>query len=133
MSKTLILESPNATLWYHPEDKIVHHSLHKFTYGQELYDLLLAGTELIEKHGAKKWLSNDLSNTVLRKEDSDWGNENWFPRTLKAGWKHWAIVQPKATIAKMNMDKLVKDYSAVGINAKFFSDENEALEWLKKQ
>jgi len=133
MAKITIIETPNVSLWYHQEEKIVHHCIHKFVFGEELHSLLLSGTALVEKHKAEKWLSNDTSNTVLRSEDIEWGNINWFPRTVKAGWKHWAIVQPKAAIAKMNMDKIVKQYSDAGINTKFFSDEKEAFEWLKEQ
>ena len=133
MQKETVLESKNATLWYYPEEKIVHHAIHKFIYGQEFHDLLLAGTSLIKKNKAKKWLSNDTSNTVLRTEDIEWGNVNWFPQTIEAGWKYWAIVMPKAAIAKINMGKLIEDYQKAGITAKIFSDENEAFEWLKAQ
>jgi hypothetical protein len=133
MPKVTILDNAFATLWYHPEKKIVHHVIHKFIYGEEFKKLLLTGTETLKKNGAKKWLSNDKSNTVLRTEDTNWGQENWFPQTIQAGWKYWAIVQPAAAIAQMNMEKLVKLYSSMGITAKFFSDENEAMKWLESQ
>lgn len=133
MSKITVVDTPKAMLWYHPSEKIVHHTIKQFIYGEEFHNLLLDGTATLKKHGATKWLSNDTSNTVLRTEDIEWGQTNWFPQTVQAGWKHWAIVQPKAAIAKMNLDKVVKQYQAAGINAKFFTDENEAFAWLKSQ
>jgi len=133
MAKTTIVDTPKVTLWFHPEEKIVHHCIHKFIYGDEFHDFLLKGTDLMKKHGAKKWLSNDQSNTVLRQEDMDWGAVNWFPQTIEAGWKWWAIVQPKAVVAQMNMDELVEQYSKAGLIAKFFSDEQEAWNWLVAQ
>lgn len=127
------MDTPRVTLWYHPEEKIVHHCIHSFIYGVDFQELLLAGTELLKKYGATKWLANAESHTYLRKEDIDWGDVNWFPQTVAAGWKHWAIVQPKAVVAQMNMDELVKQYSRGGINAKFFTNEDEAWDWLVAQ
>jgi hypothetical protein len=133
MSKITILDTPQVTLWYHPEEKIVHHYVHKFLYGEEFQAFILKVIELMKTHHATKWLSNDEGNTVLRKEDMDWGQTNWFPQTVAAGWKYWAIVQPKAAIAKMNMKNMVKQYSQAGIIAQFFSSEDEAWNWLVAQ
>lgn len=133
MSKITVVDTPKVTLWFHPEEKIVHHCVHKFVYGDEFHDFLLKGTDLMKKHGAKKWLSNDQSNTVLRQEDIDWGEVNWFPQTVAAGWKYWAIVQPKAVVAQMNMDDLAKHYAEAGVIAKFFTSEEEAWNWLVSQ
>jgi hypothetical protein len=131
MPKEVIYDSPFATMWYHTDKKIVHHEIHKFIFGEEFHKFLLIGTEAIKKNRAKKWLSNDRSNSVLRKEDIDWGMVNWMPQTVQAGWKYWAIVQPEKAIAQMNMAQLVKVYADAGIVAKFFSDEDQAMKWLE--
>lgn len=31
------------------------------------------------------------------------------------------------------MDRVSKEYSAQGLNARFFTDPDEAMEWLEKQ
>lgn len=133
MSQTLIEKNDFATLWYHPEKKIVHHEFYKFIYGEVLRAFLLKGTETMKKNGATKWLSDDRKNPVLKSEDMTWGETNWFPQTLQAGWKYWAIVQPEGAIAKMNMDKLIKMYGEAGVTAKYFSNPDEALKWLEDQ
>jgi hypothetical protein len=92
---------------------------------------LLAGTEAMRKNGAAKWLSDDRGNSVLSKEDADWGQVNWFPQTVQAGWKYWAIVQPAKVIAQMNMKALAEEYAKAGITARFFSDPDEAMRWLE--
>jgi len=131
MAKEVLFDSPRATLWYHPDKKIVHHQIHKFIFGDELHQLLLAGTEAMRKNGAAKWLSDDRGNSVLSKEDADWGQVNWFPQTVQAGWKYWAIVQPAKVIAQMNMKALAEEYAKAGITARFFSDPDEAMRWLE--
>src|SRR5688572_5819407 len=94
MQPLTIVDSPYATLWYHPGPGIVHHQIHKFISGQAFRDLLLAGLDVLQKNRAQKWLSDDRANAVLRPEDVDWSHQFWFPQTVQAGWKYWAIVQP---------------------------------------
>jgi hypothetical protein len=133
MSEILIEKNEFATLWYHPEKKIVHHQFHKFIYGDVFRNLLLKGTETMKKYGANKWLSDDRKNPVLKTDDSDWAQANWFPLTLQAGWKYWALVQPEGAIAKINTDKLVKIYGEAGVIAKYFENPEDAMKWIESQ
>ncbi len=133
MPTQTVIDNPFVTLRYHPEKKIVHHQLHKFIFGKEFREFLLAGTDVMKKNQARKWLSDDRANTVLSKEDADWGQTNWFPQTLAAGWKYWAIVQPEKVLAQAGMERLVAQYSALGVTAKFFTDPDEAMKWLESQ
>ena len=133
MSKILIEKNDFATLWFHPEKKIVHHEFHKFIYGDVFRAFLMKGTETMKKNAANKWLSDDRNNPVLRNEDSEWGQKNWFPQTLQAGWKYWAIVQPAGVIGKLSLNKAVEIFAQAGIMAKYFTDPDEALKWLENQ
>lgn len=133
MSKITVVDNPFVTLWFHTDKKIVHHELHQFIYGEPFREFLMKGTEVLKKHGGKKWLSDDRANTVLSQEDAEWGMTNWFPQTVQAGWKYWAIVRPKKVLAQMGMERLVKDFAEKGVVAQFFSDPEEALTWLGNQ
>jgi hypothetical protein len=131
MADVILYNSDMATLWYHPDTKIVHHKIHKFLFGEEFQKLLLTGSKAMKDNHAQKWLSDDRTNSVVRKEDIDWGMVNWFPQTVEAGWKYWAIVQPEKVIAQMNMEQLAKHYATLGIEAKFFNEPDEAFKWLE--
>lgn len=133
MSKITLIDTPTATLWYHPDKKIVHHKIHKFLYGEELRRLLTAGADLIKQHGATKWLSDDRENTVVSHEDSDWAENEWRPPTIAAGWKYWAIVRPKKVLGQIGMDRIAKDMAAQGLTIRFFEEPEEAITWLDKQ
>ena len=37
------LNTPNFSLYYHPDDRIVHHEIRRFVTGQDFRDLLMAG------------------------------------------------------------------------------------------
>jgi hypothetical protein len=133
MSAEIVYDSPFATLWYHPESKIIHHSIHeKYTVWEsaEFRKIMMLGTKIMAEKGAEKWLSDDRFTHASNKEEYQWGVEFWFPETIKAGWKHWAIVQPKRIIAQLNLEKVVKGYKEQGINTNFFTDVDEAMKWL---
>ena len=127
MPMMTIIDNPHATLWYHPETKIVHHRIHKFISGEPFRALLNTGANLIKKNQARKWLSDDRDNYVLAKEDLDWSRENWAPACARAGWKYWAIVQPEKVLAQVAMERLVKEYGKLGVTARFFNDPSDAM------
>lgn len=133
MPPEVLYDSPFATMWYYPENKIIHHQIHKFIFGQEFQNLMLAGMNAVKKYHAKKWLSNDRSNAMLRKEDVEWSGENWLPQALQAGWKYWAIVLPTKSIGRKNMEDSARDSSAMGLITRVFDSEEEALRWLESQ
>jgi len=59
MEKEVVLDNEFITIWYHHDKKIVHHQFHKFTCGKDLQDGLSEGATILEKNGARKWLSDD--------------------------------------------------------------------------
>lgn len=131
MATTTILDNEFVTMWYYPEDKIIHHQFHKFMFGQPFRDALNAGAEIFEKYGANKWLSDDRNNNAIPPDDAEWSKQTWTPRVMKAGWKYWALIMPEKAIGAMNMQRFVKDFSERGLTVKIFSNPDEALQWLK--
>lgn len=131
MSKTVILETDYATLWYHPEARIVHHEFHRFIHGDQFRGVLEKGLEIFKQYGAHKWLSDDRKNSALSKADSEWGLGDWNPRVFASGWKYWAVVMPDKRVGQMNMDWLMRENIKNGLTIKVFEDADEALAWLE--
>ncbi len=130
-SPIIALDNQFATVWYHPEDKIVHHHFKKYIYGQAFRDVLTKGAEIFEEYGATRWLSDDRNNSALHPDDSGWGVEVWTPRVLQAGWQYWAVVMPEKIVGQMSMQRLIKMYLDMGVTVQVFSDPDKALAWLK--
>lgn len=128
-----IVDNPFVTLWYHPDKKIVHHQIHKFVSGNDFRAFLLAGTEVLKKNLARKWLSDDRANMVLGKADLDWSQAQWAPQTAQAGWRYWAIVRPEKVLATVAMEQLVTKYATLGVTASFFATPRDAMAWLERQ
>ena len=133
MAKTVVHDTPSVTVWYHSDSNIVHSHVRKFVTGKEFQEFLMAGYGVLVKNRARKWLSDDRSNSVLRQEDVEWGNQNWLPKCVAAGWKYWAIVQPEKVLASAPMERLVEDFKKLGITSRFFSDPIAAMAWLETQ
>jgi len=129
--KHVILENGYATLVYHIQQRIVHHTLHKPVTGEPFREVLLRGVELLERNGAHKWLSDDRGNGALHPDDGKWAMEVWSPRTIAAGWKYWALVMPDAVLGRANMRRFIREYADRGVEVKIFESPEEALEWLR--
>jgi hypothetical protein len=130
MNAMTILDNEYATLVYHPESKIVHHVFHKPISGEEFRKVLDGGIALLQKHEARKWLSDDRNNSALSDEDTEWSKSDWFPRAQAAGWKFWALVVPPDLMARMNLKEFVDTYFDAGLRTMVFTDPEEAKEWL---
>jgi len=130
MPMQTILDDEHATLWYHPEEKVIHHEIHRFMVPGVFERLLSRGAELMEEHGAVKWLSDDRSNIVVSPEDLEWSNTTWFPRVQKAGFRFWAIVVPSQAVAGMQMKALRAKRQKQGVEVEMFESVEAAMEWL---
>jgi hypothetical protein len=129
-NKISIVDNDMIAVWVYPERRIIHHQMKSFCYGEKFYQALMKGAEALQQHRASKWLSDNRLNGALPAEDAEWTEKNWFPKVKAAGWKHWAVVQPEKIIGQINMSRFIKKYSQQGINARMFTDLDEAFRWL---
>ena len=65
-------------------------------------ELLLTGTEYIEKHGCRRWLSDNRKLGSHSKETEQWINGVWLPRTIAAGWNTWALVRLGGSLTQLH-------------------------------
>ena len=126
-----VIENDTYTLWFHPTQKVVHHQLHKFMGPGKIREVLGKGVELIKRHRASKWLSDDRGNGAIPKEDSDWATQTFTPEAVRAGWKFWAIVQPEQAVGKMQMRRFIEANAKVGLTVRIFPDPDAAMAWLE--
>lgn len=127
-----IYEDEFATLVVYPEMRMVHHTMHKFIYGNAFRNLLMEGLEAFKKYNCNKWLSDDRNNSALRKEDLTWSENSWEPLVFDAGWEYWALVLPEMIIGQMNMRRVIERYKDTPVTVKLFSNPDDAMKWLEK-
>ena len=129
MSAISVLDNEYATVVYHPDKKIIHHTFREPIGGEKFQHVLKVDLECFEK-GATKLLSDDRLNSVLSAEDTKWATKTWFKWVQAAGWKSWALVVPHDLFARLNLIEHVNHYSRRGIRVMVFTNPEEAFTWL---
>ena len=99
---------------------------------QEFRTVLNTGVDILEKHGATKWLSDERHMAPLTPEETAWCMTDWFPRSVKVGWKFWALVVPNDIMSQINLTEFVNEYYEKGIRIMVFTDPEQAMEWLER-
>lgn len=133
MEKITIVENDLYSLYFHDEEKIVHHVMHKLIVGDPFKTLLTKGLHLLREKKAVKWLSDDKNNPRFSGVDYEWATKEWFPKVLAEGWKYWAVVLPEEIHAQMFLKHYSKLYSDFGLEVKLFTNHEDAFEWLKSK
>jgi len=126
-----ISRSDKIIVWCDAHNGIIEHQMLKPTYGEALHTALLAGVKAMAQYKASKWLSDDRNNTALPPEHLEWADTVWGPMAIAAGWKHWALIQPKLMVGKMNMGRVIKIYADRGVTVQVFDEPEAARAWLK--
>ena len=130
MSDITFLDSKDASIVYHADKKIVHHTFRQPVAGQAFHFVLETGVECLKQNGATKWLSDDRLNSELSAEDTKWATHDWFKLAQDAGWKTWALIVPHDIFARLNLIEHVNYYSSRGIRVMVFTEPDEAIKWL---
>jgi hypothetical protein len=133
MSKITVYDHERMSVWVYPEKKMVHHQMHEASAGEVFQKALLAGLAAMREHEATRWLSDDRLHKALSPDDEAWAQDVWFPQAKAAGWLHWAVIQPQSAVGRMSSARFRKWYAAQGINARLFTEFDEAMGWLESQ
>ena len=129
-SRQAIIETPFASLWYYPEERIVHHQIHRFIFGEAFRELLTKGAEVMKENGATRWVSDDRNNGALSTEDKAWADTIWRPMALRSGWKTWAIVLPETVVGQMNIRRIIQAEEVRCLEIQLFTSPDDALAWI---
>lgn len=85
---------------------------------------------VIERSATK--LLGDVSRFVLiGAEDQAWLNRDWIPRTVAAGLRHVALVQPSYYFNKVAVETVSNRIQPGHLSVDFFGDVASARDWLK--
>jgi hypothetical protein len=132
MPNVTIYSSDYITVEYWPDHNSIYHVVHQPISGQLpiFKEALNAGTEALQKYNVHKWLSDDRKNDALTPEGNAWSFSDWQPRTMKAGWKYWALVVPNAAAAAGTLAPVIEQLFELGLRMMVFANVEEAVAWL---
>jgi hypothetical protein len=95
--------------------------------------LLTLGTDAMIQYRAFKRLSDWRKNGVATHADQIWASNVWAPRTLAAGWKCWALLQPAAPSDRLEMRRVATALFTGGLSVRVFHELDGAYAWLDEQ
>jgi hypothetical protein len=133
MSRITIIDDENCTLWCYPEKKMIQHEFHRFTHGEPFNNILIKGVEAFKKYRCDRWLSDDRKLNIVHPDNFNWGDKNWAPLILEAGWKYWALLMPTSTTGQMSSRRLIQYFSEKNVTVQVFEDVDLAMSWLEGQ
>ncbi len=134
MPNVTLYNSPYITVEYWPDKALIYHTIHQPMSSQLAIfkEALNAGTEGLQKYKVLKWLSDDRKNDALTQEGNEWSFNDWQPRTLKAGWKYWAMVVPEDLAAAGTLLPVIEILFELGLRMAVFTTLEQAVAWLDK-
>jgi hypothetical protein len=132
MTTIMVVNNDYITVEYYLDKAQISHTIHKPVSGQPFRDALNAGTDVLIKNGAYKWLSDDRKNGPLTVEDRQWGFNDWNMRAIQAGWKYWALVVPTEVINAGTLTQTIVDLSEKGLRVMAFKNVEDAQDWLDR-
>lgn len=134
MSNIIIYDSEYIKVEYWADKKLIHHEILRPMSDQlaMFKEALNAGTDAMEKYQVCKWLSDDRKNDSLTQEGNEWSFGVWQPRTIKAGWKYWAMIVPQELVAAGTLIPVIDSLYDLGLRMMVFKDMEQAVAWLDK-
>ncbi|HEX3050923.1 MAG TPA: hypothetical protein VHP83_09735 [Aggregatilineaceae bacterium] len=128
MGRTVLLTNEYITVEYLEDKKIISHVVHKPVAGQMLLDALNTGTDALVKYGVCKWLSDDRLNGPVSEDEQAF--LEWNQRTIKCGWKYWALVVPQKVADAGTLMPSMESLFKLGLRMMVFTSVEKAIEWL---
>lgn len=130
--RKVLAESENYVLWYHISGRVIHHEIRGPLDKGELEHLLTVGLEHMKRHQVTKWVSDDRQRSTVPQDEADWAQNCWAPQAIKAGWTHWAVLNPKGAVSGLQMKRFIKTFKDFGVEVRPFDDSDAAVDWIKK-
>ncbi|MFN8528429.1 MAG: hypothetical protein U0670_07450 [Anaerolineae bacterium] len=130
MQPQVLIDNEFITLRYLPDEKIVHHTIHKPIDYNTLGAAMELGLKVLQENGASKWLSDDRLNGPVVMEDTEI-NRDWGKRMVAAGWRYWANIVPEEIVAADSLVPIIETFYEIGLRMMVFTNADDALAWLK--
>jgi hypothetical protein len=122
-----------GSVWLYPGRKVVHHQIHQPLSTPQLRSLLNSAAQCLIDHRATKWLADDRKLGEFDATLLPWIEQDMLPRTMSAGWRHWALILPQLPGAARIMRDMAATLAISGLTVFVFSDLDAANAWLDSQ
>ncbi len=132
------VNTDNDTFYYDAHISLVYNAADKCLeadwIGFQNFDSVKKGClimlDLLKKNKCNKVLNDNTHVLGNWSEAADWGGTVWFPEMQKAGLQFFAWIYSPSTFSQLSAHKSL-DVMVGNITTQFFTEINEAKQWLK--
>ena len=124
-----VFENQNIVIERDDQLKCLIQNWKGFASSEKFREAIHKSVEQFNDKKLNKILSNTKDFGMVKKEDTDWLNNNAMPLLIKNGLKYAAFVVPSNVFSQMSVENFKKDASGP-IEIRYFDDADKAKQWL---
>lgn len=128
---TLEYDKPKCKIYHHQEVNAIEFEWFGHVSHEEFVDACDFFLELLIKHKSSKMIANNLKSEAVSQKNQDWLDKVWFPRMYEHGYRTSAVIASKSIFNQVTVKKIADKMDKSKYTIRFFSDLQEATEWLK--
>lgn len=126
----IYLDETFVTIKWDAPVRCVHIEWRGFIQSDQIKLGLNKGLELLTQKGTDRWLADTRQLKVVKQEDQDWVQEDWFPRALAAGVTRMAYVIPESVLGQLAVKRVMSSVKEVNLETAYFDNLAEARLWF---
>lgn len=126
-------ESNYCDIMWDETNKIVHSKWKGSATSDEIRKVMDDTLSFLAEKKAYKAISDRSFVPLMDQADTDWINNNWFPRAIIAGMRKLAVVLPTSIITKMQVRRIMNIEAMSNFECYECSSAEEGIAWLCAQ
>ncbi len=93
----------------------------RFIFNQLIRGLELKKTSVI--------IADAREMKIIPFKDQQWTVDDWYPRALRAGFRHQGLILSKDTFNEVTVKKITQSYDEEIVTTNYFETPEKAFEW----
>ncbi|PJJ60341.1 hypothetical protein [Hymenobacter chitinivorans] len=103
-----------------------------FANSSELRQGLNAGLTLAQQYHVRAWIGNLKQMRVIRPQDQDWINNDWFPRFARLDILHMAVVESDDVLNRQGVTHVMQRANGLApLSTAYFINTEAARRWIR--
>lgn len=125
---------PTYALSYHVASQTIEFTWNGFVKGPDFQAGCNAMVKELAARKCSRLIVDSRKYTVVDPADQLWSIQDWLPRALAAGLKHFAVVMPESVVGKMSVQNVINDKKHtpkdLELQREMFNSLEDARQWI---
>lgn len=128
---TLEYDQPKCKIYYYQMINTVVLEWTGYAYYDEFVDACDFSLELMIQNKGSKMIANNLKSEVVNPRNQEWLTSIWFPKAYEQGYRTSAILVSKSVFNQITVKEIVNKMDKGKFTVQFFTNLQDATQWLK--